>query len=158
MPRWFQNYSNRFVFLPIDIIYRNGAWGMIYTPSTNYCSVMSRWSIDTRVHDRWSVNLVKNFANDTVPARKFRIGTNYRFRTEINYIEVDVYYTGFIVPLIYNLRERVAEGVRVARDVTSSRSFRLMPDEKISRESNFTRRGKRGKENQLGVGQSPAGQ
>lgn len=88
----------------------------------------------------------------------FRIGTNYRFRTEINYIEVDVYYTGFIVPLIYNLRERVAEGVRVARDVTSSRSFRLMPDEKISRESNFTRREKRGKENQLGVGQSPAGQ
>ena len=31
---------------------------------------------------------------DTVPSRKFRlpVGTNYRSRTEINYIEVDVYY------------------------------------------------------------------
>lgn len=141
--------------------YNLSEWGMRYDMYAFYELLfrnVTMIDIDTRVHDRWSVNLVKNFANDTVPARKFRIGTNYRFRTEINYIEVDVYYTGFIVPLIYNLRERVAEGVRVARDVTSSRSFRLMPDEKISRESNFTRRGKRGKENQLGVGQSPAGQ
>lgn len=141
--------------------YNLSEWGVSYDMYAFYELLfrnVTMIDIDTRVHDRWSVNLVKNFANDTVPARKFRIGTNYRFRTEINYIEVDVYYTGFIVPLIYNLRERVAEGVRVARDVTSSRSFRLMPDEKISRESNFTRRGKRGKENQLGVGQSPAGQ
>lgn len=151
MPRWFQNYSNRYnlsewglsydMYAFYELLFRNVT--MIY----RYTSTRSMISESCKKFREWYSS------SEKVPHR-----TNYRFRTEINYIEVDVYYTGFIVPLIYNLRERVAEGVRVARDVTSSRSFRLMPDEKISRESNFTRRGKRGKENQLGVGQSPAGQ
>lgn len=79
------------------------------------------------------------------------VGTNYRFRSKINYIEVDVYYAEFIVPLIYSLRDRVAHRrLASTRRNVIEQSFSFNAGEQISRESNFVGtwmwKNKRGKE------------